>query len=120
MLYALCSMLYALCSMLYALCSMPYALCSMLYALCSLLFALGSRLYALCPHMPKPSSKKNLRLYMALLTIFRGGFLDFGISGQSSSLKATSYKGYNLSMYFSLDQKISDDGSCETFPFLLG
>jgi hypothetical protein len=26
---------------------------------------------------------------------------DFGISGQSSSLKATGYKGYNLSIYAS-------------------
>ncbi len=64
------SMLYALCSMLYALCSMLYALCSMLYALCSMLYADTG------PHMPKPSSKKFLPLYMALLTIFCDGFLD--------------------------------------------
>ncbi len=64
-------MLYALCSMFYALCSMLYALCSMLYAQC-----LCSMLYAQCPHMTKPYSKKFLRLYMAQLTIFCGGFLD--------------------------------------------
>ncbi len=51
-------------------CSMLYAQCSMLYALCSMLYAHTH------PHMPKPSSKKFLRLYMALLTIFRSGFLD--------------------------------------------
>jgi len=52
MLYALwCSIICALCCLLYALCSMLYALCSVLCALCSM-------------H------------YMALLTIFRSGFLD--------------------------------------------
>jgi hypothetical protein len=78
--------------MLYALCSMLYALCSMLYALCSMLYAhahtrphtpLHTPTHAHTrPHTPthahtRPSPlQKFFDNFMALLTIFCGGFLD--------------------------------------------
>jgi hypothetical protein len=48
---------------------------------------------------------------------------DLGISGQSSSLKATGYKGYNLSMYITngiLEEKTMKNFSKEFLHFNFG